>query len=440
MKLGIIPVLATILALGPAKVSAQPAAPVPAFTNPGDGSHPCGGLVLSRKTLYGTTSGGAGGFWGCGTVFRVNTDAKGFTVLHRFSPLMNTTPPSNSDGAFPRAGLVLSGKTLYGTAAEGGSAGLGTVFKVNTDGRGFAVLHSFTVEDATRSNDPDGARPVSRLVLSGNTLYGTTERGGYNEGTVFKVSTDGTGFATLHRFTKLSSGRYLTNSDGAFPQTDLVLLGNMLYGTAWAGGTNGIGTVFKLKTDGTGFNVLHSFSKATNNDFGHESNQTGAWPEAGLLVCGDTLYGAASQGGGAGNGTLFRLKSDGTGFAVLHSFTTHGIAAPDITNEDGEDPRELVSSGTTLYGVASENGRRFWGTIFKVNRDGTGFTILRSLGGSDGAGPRGRLLLSGNTLYGATDFGGSGGGGTVFKVGTDGAGFTPLHSFTAIPLPPGLTD
>ena len=72
------------------------------------------------------------------------------------------------------------------------------------------------------------------------------------------------------------------------------------------------------------------------------------------------------------------------------------------------------------------------GTVFAVNTDGTGFTTLHSFtGGSDGADPNAGLILSGNTLYGTASHGGSSGNGTVFAVNTDGTGFTNLHSFTA---------
>jgi uncharacterized repeat protein (TIGR03803 family) len=200
-----------------------------------DGAYPCGSLVLSGKTLFGATSGGAGGFWGQGTVFRVNTDGKGFAVLHRFAPFNDAARPTNSDGACPAVGLVLSGRTLYGTAAEGCNAGCGTIFKVHTDGTGFTVLHQFTAGGSNAPLNLDGARPVARLLLSGQTLYGTAQRGGNNEGTVFKVNTDGTSFVTLHMFAALG-GPDLTNSDGAFPQAGLALLRNTLYGTAWGGG------------------------------------------------------------------------------------------------------------------------------------------------------------------------------------------------------------
>src|ERR1035437_2624021 len=89
--------------------------------------------------------------------------AQTFTNLHSFT---------GSDGVNPYAGLILSGNTLYGTAYQGGSSGAGTVFAVSTDGMGFTNLHSFA------GYSSDGAYPLAGLILSGNTLYGTTFNGG----------------------------------------------------------------------------------------------------------------------------------------------------------------------------------------------------------------------------------------------------------------------
>jgi uncharacterized repeat protein (TIGR03803 family) len=124
-------------------------------------------------------------------------------TLHHFSQnslVAGLGPPvvfTNSDGGGPQASLILSGNTLYGTASGYGIGGNGTVFKVNLDGGGFAVLHSFTI-GLTNS---DGAYPWGRLILSSNALFGTAYVGGNSgNGTVFAVNTDGTGFTTLHNF------------------------------------------------------------------------------------------------------------------------------------------------------------------------------------------------------------------------------------------------
>ena len=207
----------------------------------------------------------------------------GFTNLYSFT---------GDDGSGPQAGLILGGSTLYGTTQFGGTSGDGTVFAMNTNGMGFTNLYNFALKGF------GGINPLAGLVLSGNTLYGTANSGGSNSvGTVFAISTNGTRFATLHTFTKLGPGS--TNSDGAQPAAGLVLLGNTLYGTAAAGGTNRSGTVFAVNIDGKGFTVLHNFTGGSD----------GGSPEAGLILSGDTytFYGTTDGGGSSGYGTVFAV-------------------------------------------------------------------------------------------------------------------------------------
>jgi uncharacterized repeat protein (TIGR03803 family) len=136
-----------------------------------DGANPNAALILSGSTLYGTAA--AAGRWGKGTVFALNTDGTGFRILHHFT--------GGFDGAHPWAGLILTNNTLYGTAYSGGSSGFGTVFAVNTAGYSFTSLHSFT--------GSDGAGPIGGLVFTNNILYGTTDLGGSScQGTVFSLS------------------------------------------------------------------------------------------------------------------------------------------------------------------------------------------------------------------------------------------------------------
>ena len=330
------------------------------------------------------------------------------------------------DGAEPAAGLVLSGDTLYGTAQRGGSWGHGTVFKMNTAGTGFTNLHDFTVTSTNSSGvhtNSDGTYP-NGLILLGNTLYGTASGGGSaGSGTVFAVNPNGTGFTNLHTFTAAAGASpHLTNTDGVAPAGGLVLAGNLLFGTTQFGGSAGNGTVFAVNPNGTGFTILHVFT-ATSSLYPN-TNSDGANPQAGLLLSGSTLYGTASQGGSSGSGTVFKLNTDGTGFTNLHSFNY---------SSDGANPQAgLILSGNTLYGTAYEGGSSaYYGTVFAVSTDGMGFTNLHSFAGhpSDGANPRADLLLLGSTLYGTAGYGGSSWQGTVFAVNTDGTGFTNVHNF-----------
>jgi len=382
------------------------------FNTNSDGATPYAGLVQSGNTLYGTTY--AGGRAGKGSVFAVNTDGTGFTNLYSFSARFGPLS-TNTDGARPSDGLVLSSNTLYGTATFGGTAGIGTVFKVNTDGTGFTNLHNFTEAAPPDYINSDGVNPYAGLILLNNTLYGAAAFGGSaGNGTVFAVNTDGTGFTNLHSFAA-GSGSFpnTTNTDGANPYGRLILSGNILYGTAADGGSSGAGAVFALNTDGTGFTNLHSF-----DSFAGE----GLNPVAELFLSGNTLYGTTLNGGSSGVGALFKVNTDGTGFTTLYSFTALSGPSP-YTNSDGANPRAgLVLSGNTLYGTAeiggsSTNCVQGCGTVFAVNTDGTGFTNLHNFtNGSDGGSPEARLMLSGNTLYGTAAFGGSSGNGTVFSL------------------------
>jgi uncharacterized repeat protein (TIGR03803 family) len=253
------------------------------------------GLLLSSNTFYGTTGEG-GGFNGTGDgdIFCISTNGLNFANMFVFD---------KADGGGAQGTLVLSGNTLYGVSDSGGSWDAGTVFAINTDGTGFTNLCSFT--------GSDGISPQAGLILSGNTLYGTASGGGnFDAGTIFAVNTDGTGFKTLYDFAG--------GNDGASPSCSLILIGNTLYGTAYEGGSFNLtdqasfGTVFSFNIDDTNFTVLHTFSipvqNATNYVSSTATNDDGYWPEAGLTLLGNTLFGTTTAGGTYGHGTVFALS------------------------------------------------------------------------------------------------------------------------------------
>lgn len=341
--------------------------------------------------------------------FAASASAAAFTNLYNFSAdgFGSGSKATNSDGVGP-VGLVVSGNTVYGTAMAGGLLGDGTIFRVDTSGQHFTNLFNFNqgTYNAQTSTYPDstGQTPNPGLLLIGNTLYGTTFYGGlFDGGTVFKINTDGSGFSVIESFA-------FTNGQG--PSSGLTFYNNALYGTTAGGGTNQAGTIFRIDLGSLGFTKIYDF---TNN----------ADPYGGVVVYSNALYGFA-RFGPSGNGYVYRLGLSG-GFTQLLEFDGTNASRPYSTP---------AISGNTLFGISYQGGTDGGGNIFRIDTDGQHFTNLFSFPRQSGSNTNGAnpvdlagLLLSGNVLYGTTSVSGSGGQGTVFQLNTDGSGFSVLHSF-----------
>lgn len=264
-----------------------------------------------------------------------------------------------------------------------------------TQAQSFSVLYSFG--DGASNLSTNGSLPEGVLLI-GNTLFSTAAFGGtiagdptYGSGTIFSVNTDGTGFTKLHSFTPLNPGNG-KNSDGADPWAGLISSGNTLYGRTGLGGTNGNGTLFKINTDGTGFTTIYN---------------TG-WSI--YVVSGNTIYGQMGN-------YISAVNTDGTGVRSIYGLNDFPAAEIDV----------MFLSGSTLYGTMNTD---YYGNVFKINIDGSGFATLHTFSnGNDGADPAG-LVISGNMLYGVANHGGANGNGTVFSVDTNGSGFSVLYSFS----------
>jgi uncharacterized repeat protein (TIGR03803 family) len=175
-----------------------------------------------------------------------------------------------SDGMQPYGNLVISGSTLYGMSTTGGDSNVGVIYSISTNGSGFTLIREFA------AGGNDGANPEGSLILSGSTLYGMTTYGGdTGVGTIFSIATNGSGFTLLHEF---AGG----GSDGKRPlHSNLIISGSTLYGTTYNGGDADLGTIFSIATNGSGFTLLHEY----------EGNSDGSLPDGGLILSGSTLYG-----------------------------------------------------------------------------------------------------------------------------------------------------
>ncbi len=342
------------------------------FAGTADGGGPNGLMQETNGNFYGTTQ--SGGSNSSGTVFEITPDGVE-TTLYSFDP-------SDSGGFSPVAGLAQGADgSLYGTTESGGANGLGTIFKITTNGV-VTPVYSF--------DGGDGAFPVEPMILArdGN-FYGTTSDGGIGgDGEVFRLTPKGT----------LIQLAWFNYEDGLNPNKLLEGADGNLYGTAFDGGSNGDGVIFDVATNGA-LTTLFSFAFFSG----------GYLPSAGLAQAADgTFYGTTYEGGSFRNGTLFAMSPLGA-VTTTHSFTG---------GNDGSHPSaDLVQAADgNYYGTTVDGGAYNYGTVFRWAPGGAVVTLV-SFDGYDGANPQTPLIegVDGN-LYGTTITGGVNGNGAIFRV------------------------
>ena len=349
-----------------------------------DGLYPATAMTVGPDgALWGTTL--RGGSYDAGVIFRYSTDDGQFSTEVDLDPV--------AVGHTPVARLLNIGDgNLYG-ACKGGSAGNtinngGSVFRLDPDGA-LTVLHTIpAIQGAPYKavylaagepgallvvcEDNSGIRrvplnngpvtmpplfpgtpyPQSLIRASNGLMYGTTTRGavGGAVGTLFKTAPDGTGYTKIYDAAtangSLPAGAMVQAPDGN-------LYGLMQQGGAIPSDVNISGVLYRLSLDGV-YSVVHRFT-----DFDT--------PTGDLLLASDgMLYGAAQivGPGGNGNGGVWRIKTDGTGYKVLHVFKT----GPGGTYPTSRVPvggltqgRDGNIYGTTTFGLSG------LGTIFRIN-------------------------------------------------------------------------
>ena len=295
------------------------------------------------------------------------------------------------------------------------AAGISVMGLVVPEVRGgvvFTNLISFT----GNSGAYPGANPYAGLVLGpdGN-FYGVAPNGGTNgNGIIFEISADGGFFTNIYSF---SGG-----TNGANPVGALILgADGNFYGTTYNGGVSNWGTIFQFSTNGT---------LAT---LGMLGGTNGAHPDTALIQAPDgSLYGATKYGG-----PYNKTTSGGTGYGVIFQLTTNGsLLTPVIFDStNGANAAALVPGhdgnfyGTTEWGGSIGQVSLGFGTIFRLNPDGTFTNLYKFSGNNDGGFPVAGLVQGNDgNFYGTTSVGGTRQIGTVFVLGPGGQ-FQASYSF-----------
>ncbi|MGA9017839.1 MAG: choice-of-anchor tandem repeat GloVer-containing protein [Candidatus Cybelea sp.] len=261
-----------------------------------DGAVPDSGLAIdAHGALYGVTE--YGGALGYGTVFKLTPAGREYrkSTIWKFG--------TRFDGKYPDGPLTLGPHgVIYGTAGGGGngcSNGCGIVFELIPAKSRFSqkILWNF------KGGPSDGSSPGSSLSFdSAGDIYGTTYFGGdtscadgYGCGTIFKLT------PSSAAYTEKVVWNFGKGSDGDYPLSS-VLIGphGKLFGTTQQGGSHLGGILYELTRKRRGYSerILWNFARGP---YGYD-------PEGNLIMDGERrIYGTAYAGGSTGDGTVFRF-------------------------------------------------------------------------------------------------------------------------------------
>ncbi|HNX27206.1 MAG TPA: hypothetical protein PKK48_07345, partial [Phycisphaerae bacterium] len=362
---------------------------------------PYGSVILSNGVLYGTTVGVSSSSGG-GTVYKLNTDGSDFEVLHSFT--------SSTDGIEVYNGLTLVDGNIYGIARNGGSAGCGVLFKIDSSSA-FSVIHNFT-------GSGEGSYPYTAPTYYNGSLYGLTW-GGWASGT-----------SNIYQY-NLSTGTYTSlynmTSPGVQPFGTVTVINGYLYGmNSDNRDTANHGNIFKYNLDSGSYEIVHTFAGGTSGGYPYDSL---VW-DGGTYVYGTTMgYAVWSEDNEestpkrseelADEGVVFRLNIETNEYTVLHDFSAQ--------TGDGAKPNSsmLIAPDGWLYGIAHGNeiwGGTEYGTLYRMRLDGSDFEVLHVFDSmEDGNVPMRSIIWDDGIIYGTTAYGGYGTGdgyGTVWMFNT----------------------
>ena len=361
--------LAVVFPMLGAPASGQTYTTLYTFTGSPDGSIPVWVTPTQGRDgkLYGTTA--EGGAYGYGTVFRVSTSGRE-TVLHSFD---------NTDGAYPYSSLTLgTDGNFYGTTFLGGTYNFGTVFKITPEGS-LTVLHNFT-------NGSDGSTPAnSPIEASDGNLYGVDGLY-YPNAVIYKIDRSGT-FTVLNQVGGAGLAPLIQAADGN------------LYGTTYYGGSFNCGSIFQVATSG-----------ALKGSYSFPCAPGGSQPYSPLLQVNEVnFYGTTGLGGESNGGAIFEMKQNGA-VTILYSFPANGPWYPYGL---------MQATDGNLYGTTNtgDAGPSVLGTFYQYTLGGTYtqvFEFTLDNGGGDG-GSYPPLQHTNGTLYGVTQYDNNNNG-TVYSI------------------------
>lgn len=296
---------------------------------------PVGQLTFDGTYIYGLTSTGGSGSCknGCGGLFKIKPDGSAFTIIYEFpnKSCSRYTPLHLDNGIL----YGINGDRLAYNPTQGESENL---FKINTDGTGYTEIYSFNAQ-----NEQGTSAQNIQIITYENFLFGINPNISSvvnlnKRGRIYKVKPDGTQLTVFENFDTIN---------GFEPCKSLIPVDSFLFGVTRKGGANNFGTIYKIKTDLSGYTKVYDVET----------------PCYGIFYDGQWLYGTLHFQSNAdntqNNGIIFKILPDGTGYTELMRFDGYKKGDWPVGN--------LFSDGAYLYGLTRNGGVKNWGTIYKFN-------------------------------------------------------------------------
>lgn len=331
-----------------------------------------------------TSNNGAHGF---GTVFYVESDGKGGVKLNKVYDF------TGEDG-YPFASLTLVNEKLWGvTMGRTGSPinqdtkGHGVIFNLKATGSDFEIIHTF--------DGLNGSMSLGELMEYDGKLWGMTNQGGqYDLGVIFSID------LATNRFRKVYD---FDQANGSNPRNSLLVYQGKFWGTTSRGGVNGMGVIFSLSLDGTGYQKVYDFDR-----------KKGGEPESGLTLFKGKLWGMTARGGKNNEGSIYYLN-----LADHSIITVHDLEYPALG--------ELYADNEKLWGMMALRGEHNAGTVFIIEEGKC--NIIHHFNKANGRFPEGNLMESGDSMWGMTRFGGENNLGVIFSIDRTTGRFKKVFDF-----------
>lgn len=254
---------------------------------------------------------------GRGVLFRIDENGDGYEVIWEFDDI-NYAPNS----------IISNDTIIYGTTRFSSNHG-GTLFKYSLRDYSFEIVKDF---------DPNEVQEVQIKYVTDSVLWLSSQWSSIDEGSIFIINPDGTGFEKIYNDTNSEKGQ--NPVDFVFHEAKIYIACYNGGGIPWSDGTGSTvssGSFIRINADGTGYEKIIP-----------GGDKVGTQPQS-LIIQENKLIGlfAYSGSNSALGGQFFRSNLDGTSYDSLGALDNRALT-------------KMLSTDSLIYGISAFN-------IFGIN-------------------------------------------------------------------------